>query len=304
LVFVDDHSTDGSPKILQGFKENFKMEYDSILLVQTPKNKKGRGVARNTCLKYFKGDFIFWVDSDTLVPRQVLLLLLSHFYRDTKIGWVNVPTTVKNPTFYLKIYEARIPKSFRYVNEAEVNCSLIRKEVMEFIGYFDEVEWYELPPSQRVKVRKAGWKTVIDGSLSDRTIHLSRSGVWGIIYDKRSKRPYLEALRRLLHFIRHYTITVPKRPIHEWIKAGDLKCALKIVYYFAIPYLLLYGLISSQYFLFLSIVPALAYYAIEVRGWQIKVIAPFMLVLRWMFVAQGYAFFLLKIFARRVLGKL
>jgi glycosyltransferase involved in cell wall biosynthesis len=53
LVFVDSFSTDGTWETLQQFKEKYEGEYESIILVQTP--RRGVGRARNICLKYVKG---------------------------------------------------------------------------------------------------------------------------------------------------------------------------------------------------------------------------------------------------------
>ena len=65
-IIVDDGSTDNSFVICQEYvaKDNrFKLIHQE---------NKGLAGARNTCLKYMKGEYVTWVDSDDVVDNNYL----------------------------------------------------------------------------------------------------------------------------------------------------------------------------------------------------------------------------------------
>jgi len=290
-VFVDNYSTDGSYELLNRFKDENETLYEHIVLARDP--KKGICHARNALLQYIKeGSYIFWLDSDIIVPSKILEVLLSHFKRDPRIGWANVPTISRNPTLFEKVRMSRIPKRFRYVDEAELTCSLIHPEVGRLVGTFDPVNYYEVC-SHYVRIHKSGWKILMDGSLSNKTIHLGRSpdAHWGKLYEPFEQWRYWLTFKRLLKMAYFYFVKFPRRPVHEMIKAGDLKLALKIAYWLILPYVLVSALFLWKLILLLFVLPAVLIYAIESRG-RMKLITPIFQVIRWSLVAQGYAFFL------------
>ena len=73
VIMVDDGSTDNSFNICQEYvaKDNrFKLIHQS--------NKgKGQAGAKNTCLKYMKGEYVTWIDSDDIVDNNYLERLLE-----------------------------------------------------------------------------------------------------------------------------------------------------------------------------------------------------------------------------------
>ena len=71
VIMVDDGSTDNSFNICQEYvaRDNrFKLFHQE---------NKGIAGARNTCLKYMKGEYINWVDSDDKVEPNYLERLLE-----------------------------------------------------------------------------------------------------------------------------------------------------------------------------------------------------------------------------------
>ena len=93
VIMVDDGSTDNSFNICQEYvaRDNrFKLFHQE---------NKGIAGARNTCLKYMKGEYINWVDSDDKVEPNYLERLLevqaetqadsvnSMYYRLNEHGW-------------------------------------------------------------------------------------------------------------------------------------------------------------------------------------------------------------------------
>jgi len=283
LVFVDSYSTDGTWEILQRFKEKHEAKYESIILVRTP--KRGLGHAMNICLKYVK-DWVFWAESDRLLPPEILRHLLKHFERDLKVGWAHSAWTRENPTFYERVMLSRfVPKSYRYVDEIEAACSLVRPEAIKAFGSFYEdggvpFDSYEAA-EQFVRLRKSGWKIINDGQLSQKCIHLThREGGWGKLVEGRSFSMAKTLIKRLLGMAHYYFMKTPKRPVHEMIRAGDIKLALKITYWITLPYVVLSALASHLWWALLYALPPIIIYAYETNGLTMKFITPLVQIFR------------------------
>jgi len=67
IICVNDCSPDSSVDIVKRLQE----EYSNIILIEHTENKK-LGGARNTGLKYAKGEYIWYVDSDDYIQNNVL----------------------------------------------------------------------------------------------------------------------------------------------------------------------------------------------------------------------------------------
>ena len=305
LVFVDDGSTDKSYSILQEFKERHEKEYESIILLKT--SNRGLGAARNTCLKFVNG-WVLWIDSDNCVPSDLIAVAISHFQRDPDVGWVNIPWIRRNPTLLEKISMSRIPRTFRYVEEAEVGCSLLRPEVIAVMGAFHEgikKGSYMAISDQYLKIRKAGWNIIKDGTISDRCIHLcTPNGHWGQFFPPSNPRKYSVAIKHLINYARYQVLSAPKRPIHHMIKVGDIKLAVKLIYYFFFPYFVIFSLLTFQLFPLLYILPSFVYYITQARGLRMKLIAPPFLIARWILISQGYSLLLIKKLIRKAVRTL
>ena len=70
LIFVDDGSTDASPKIL----ERYRARDPEHIRVITQKNA-GQGKARNVGLAAATGEYVGFVDSDDYVDRRMYAML-------------------------------------------------------------------------------------------------------------------------------------------------------------------------------------------------------------------------------------
>lgn len=66
LIFVDDGSTDASPRIL----ENYREKYPERIRVITQPNG-GQGSARNTGIRAARGEYVGFVDADDYVDRRM-----------------------------------------------------------------------------------------------------------------------------------------------------------------------------------------------------------------------------------------
>lgn len=71
LILVDDGSTDKSDDIIQSYIK----DYSNIAYVK--QKNAGPGAARNTGIELAKGDFVCFVDSDDLLPKEALEALYT-----------------------------------------------------------------------------------------------------------------------------------------------------------------------------------------------------------------------------------
>lgn len=78
IIVVDDHSTDGTTELLQGFAE----AHSDITLIVERNPRKGACAARNHALSLAKGEAIQWLDADDLLGdgklKKQLKLLKQH----------------------------------------------------------------------------------------------------------------------------------------------------------------------------------------------------------------------------------
>lgn len=88
VICINDCSPDNSVDIVRKLYK----EYKNIVLVEHSKNKK-LGGARNTGLKYAKGEYIWFVDSDDMVRQNSFGLILKYLESNDldfiHFGWDN-----------------------------------------------------------------------------------------------------------------------------------------------------------------------------------------------------------------------
>lgn len=73
VICIDDCSTDSSVEILEYFSKN-----DERIFVLKNTENKGQGYSRNKGLKYAKGDYVFFLDSDDWISSNTLDELLTN----------------------------------------------------------------------------------------------------------------------------------------------------------------------------------------------------------------------------------
>lgn len=67
MILVDDGSTDSTAEIAKQYKEKFRQRGFEYIFVQAP--HKSASAAINSGLKYVKGEFLIWPDSDDLLTK-------------------------------------------------------------------------------------------------------------------------------------------------------------------------------------------------------------------------------------------
>ena len=79
LILVDDGSTDNTPNILKKYQKN----YSENIIVLTQKNQ-GQASARNNGLKYAKGKYINFLDSDDYLSENAMQEVYRFFEQHYK----------------------------------------------------------------------------------------------------------------------------------------------------------------------------------------------------------------------------
>ncbi len=133
VIIVDDGSTD---KITLNLLETLKSE-DYIILYQ---ENKGPAAARNTGVKISKSDYLFFLDSDNKIRENYIKKGISVLHSNPAVGIVyGKPAFFGDstaPRFETREYNKHDLFFYNYIDM----CSLMRKQVWEEAGEFDESE--------------------------------------------------------------------------------------------------------------------------------------------------------------------
>jgi len=190
-IVVDNGSTDETQEKLRGYK----LQNMSFKLIRNKENlgfAEGNNIGMRDALKR-GADYVLLMNNDVIVPRNLVVQLIKVAERDSKIGLLAPKMYfAKGYEFHKEKYSKKdlgkviwyaggmidwdnIYSSHKGVDEVDkgqydkqeetdiVNgaCALIRKEVIEDIGYLDKklfLYWEDADYSQRA--RRKGWKIV------------------------------------------------------------------------------------------------------------------------------------------------
>ena len=181
FVLVDD----GSAKETEEFLKTFASQHDCVLV----RNEKAGGYTRaaNRGLQQTSADYIVLLNSDTIVTRGWLRRMLTCLESDAKIGlvgplsntasWQSIPEmisggdwaenplpegiTVEKMGELVAESSARLYPEMTFLNGF---CILLRRAVVNEIGYFDEKSFpqgYGEENDYCLRARDAGWKLAL-----------------------------------------------------------------------------------------------------------------------------------------------
>lgn len=194
IILVDNNSNDGSIEFLS------KKYLGKINLIASKKNLGFSG-GNNLGAKSAKGDFLFFLNSDTIVDNDILAPIENIFKNNEKIGIVS-PTLINSDRSIQKKACGKTPnlkwlilKNLKIIKETEDHNSpewvsgaalVIRKNIFELISGWDENFFMYLEDTDLCKkTTTAGYKIkIIDTQL----IHLG------------GQSPINNTKRRLVYF--------------------------------------------------------------------------------------------------------
>jgi len=168
VVIVDGLSTDNTHRKITAWVKENRNRFSSIqVLVKRSNIPK----ARNICLENSRGRYVLFWDADVVAPPNGISSLLNHF-KDPKVGIVNHPYYVENPGVIEKVFGSEISDSVSDVKAVVMGFTMIRKQLFEKFGYFDErLEGFEDQEFCR-RIVKRGIRVLMDPSV--RLKHLKR----------------------------------------------------------------------------------------------------------------------------------
>lgn len=142
IIVIDDNSKND---ILE-----LEKKFDSVLFLKLEKEKKGAGAARNKGLKYSKGEYLIFADSDDYFLNEAFSLLKKYLKQNFDIVFFN-PTSLN-----LKSNK----KGMRHLSYSTLIENYIMSKNKEVL-YKSYVPWSKLIKSQFVKDNKIEFDEVI-----------------------------------------------------------------------------------------------------------------------------------------------
>lgn len=180
VIIIDNGSSDNSIRILKDYVNN---------RVQLVRNKLNCGVAkaRNQALKRSQGEYVFILDIDTESNKEAIDEMIKCMESDQKIGVCGVRLVSSNgetqkscrkfPKLRYKLYNALekggvvIKKNQTQFYDKEIAkneafkvdyligaCQMIRREVLDTVGYLDENIFYGPEDADYcLRIKQTGW---------------------------------------------------------------------------------------------------------------------------------------------------
>lgn len=185
IIIIDDGSFEETKLFLEEFAQQ-----NNATLIRNPK-ARGYTFAANQGLKVSKADYCVLLNSDTIVSPQWLDRMIQCAETDAQIGmvgplsntasWQSVPEVEANGdwagndlpphiTIYdmaklITKYSSKIYPQIPFLNGF---CLLIKRQLINDIGYFDELTFgkgYGEENDYCLRAQKAGWKLVVSDDV-------------------------------------------------------------------------------------------------------------------------------------------
>ena len=139
VVAVDNGSTDGSAEMV-------RREFPSVELIETGRNfgyPGGNNIGLRYVMEKHSPDYVLLLNNDTrVIDPQWLSWLVKRFESDEGIGIVGcllvTPTGTAQRVGLEVLPGVHLPFFNREMRRPALGCSLIRREVLEKVGLFDE----------------------------------------------------------------------------------------------------------------------------------------------------------------------
>lgn len=167
IIVVDNASTDGTSEMV-------KKQFPRVILIRNTKNLGSTG-GMNTGLKKAKGEYLWFIDHDNILNRNMLSQMVKLAESDPHIG-IAVPkiyywekkdiiwaagTSVNMITGINIAREGKDVGQYEKIEEVDIAPAnfLVRREVIDKVGFYDDIFFVCYEDSDFcARVRKAGYK--------------------------------------------------------------------------------------------------------------------------------------------------
>ncbi len=237
LVFVDGGSTDDSLRILEEFKIQNINDYKDIQIISGDYDITE---GRNICIHNAEGEFILFVDSDVVVPPDLLVKVEHLFSSNSKIAFINIPCVVE------KNKEGWIDKFYESIGEPlGMSCAAIRLSMLQEVGpyFIGFPKGGENPNELIFRLEKAGYKKVF---CEKNALHIKQKS------------------RGLWHYLKSSFYSSTLHHFQE-IKGGNRVILVKYFYYISLLFSLLFVWLTPYPLILLGTVGVI-YYLKKSRG--------------------------------------
>lgn len=236
IIFVDGGSTDGSLKILEEFRNQNIAEYNDIKVIS---GSYDITEGRNICIRNADGDFILFIDSDVVVPPNLLIEVERLFSSNPKTAFINIPCIVEEKT------RGWVDKFFISINEPlGMSCAAIRLSALKDVGsYFIGFPGGGENPNELIlRLRKNGYNNV---NCKVSALHI-----------KQKPRGFYHYIKSSFYSSLHHL---------QEIRAGNRFIIMKYTYYTMLFVSLFFIAILPYLFILLGAI-GVTYYLIKSKG--------------------------------------
>lgn len=221
VIVVDNNSTDGSI-------DNLEKEFPKVVLVKNKRNV-GFGKANNVGARYARGEYLVFLNNDTVITKDWLASFISRLRSDSKIGGVvgktmlfSEQTKVQNAgnivfkegysrdrgavvSNHSQTYEhdsAYFSKAVRVQSLCGVNMAVKKDVFFKLGGFSQEFFMYYEDVDLSLRIKRCGYELWFEPNAVIYHHHAATSREWSSFFIYQSERS------RLLFLIKHYPLTV------------------------------------------------------------------------------------------------